>query len=464
MKLRSGMSLAIGASLVLGGCAAATTGAGTAALECAEGVPTSVSRLARQAKESVDRATVFAGTPQAETLYQQAATQAQQAVEAEPENPWGHVFLGAARAGSAQYEGADQAFDRAEQICAAVAAETEEYRERAWEQAFNAGIEAYNAGNTEQAATLWSQANAVFDRRPEAFMNLAIIHTQNSSYEEAIQAYRQGIAAADRQLTYRQLAPEEVEARQKSRAEMAQNLADLLIYTEQFAEAEKLYREQLQNAPNDVQIQSNLALAIARQGREAEAAEIYQRLLANTDLTGTDLFNIGVALFNAKNYPQSAEAFRRVTEMMPNSRDAWYNLANTLYAANEFTRLVPVAERLAQLDPLNENSALILARAYRETQQNQKALRELQRNEELPVRVEDLALRTGEERTTVRGRVVGNRATAGSPVQLRFTFYGDAGELGAETVTVTAPAKDQNANFEVVFPQVASGYKYELVR
>jgi hypothetical protein len=81
--------------------------------------------------------------------------------------------------------------------------------------------------------------------------------------------------------------------------------------------------------------------------------------------------------------------------------------------------------------------------------------------------VKDLTARVAEGRTTVRGTAVGNAASPGSQIRLRFTFYGANGEqLGAETATVPAPAKDATTPFQVVLESATpvSGYKYEVVR
>ena len=44
--------------------------------------------------------------------------------------------------------------------------EIEPAREGAWTDAFNAGVEAYNAGNMEEATTAWERANAIYTRDP----------------------------------------------------------------------------------------------------------------------------------------------------------------------------------------------------------------------------------------------------------------------------------------------------------
>lgn len=461
MRLRSRMILALGAGLlVLGGCATAGAPAGPVTSPTGRVYePGTPPRETRQSQGAI----LFL----AQQNYQQALEQAEAGIAADSTNPI-HYFLAAqAHVGLGEYEAADRLFDRAEEIYPAYEVEIEPEREQAWGIAFNAGVEAYNAGNIEEAARLWRQANLIYDVRPEAYTNLAVIYSQQNDAPRAIEAFQQGLEALDRSPATREFTPEEIQEREELRGTMRRSLAELLIFAERFGEAETLFRQQLEADPDDPELLGNLAVALARQGREAEAQEIYDRLLGLEDLSVTDLFNVGVALFNAQAYDRAAEAFRRVTEVVPNSRDAWYNYANALYAEDRFEELVPVAERLVQLDPLNENSALLLAQAYRQTGQNQKALQELQRNEAVPVRIEELQMQPREGQSRVTGVVIGNRAAAGSPVQLRFTFFDNTGAtLGTETVTVTAPATGERSQFEVVLasPQLASAYRYELVR
>lgn len=462
MRSRSGMFLALGATLlVLGGCSGATAAGGGGPVTSPTGKVYEPGTRPTESKFTAPAKLLIA-----QQQWQGALEQAEQGIAADSANPQ-HYFLAAqALSGLGRYEEANDMFDRAESIYPAYELEIEPARETAWATAFNAGVEAYNAGRVEEAAELWENAGRIYNIRPESYLNLAVIHTQQNEYQRAIDAYRAGLAAIERRPATRELSPEEVTERAESRATMMTNLAELLNYTEQYPEAESLYRQQLEADPNNVALQSSLALALAKQGREAEAQQIYTTLLANQSLAPNDLFSVGVALFNSKDYPRAAEAFRRVTATQPNSRDAWYNYANALYAQNEFQALVPVAERLVQVDPLNENSALILARAYRETRQNQKALEALQANETAPVHVEELTMQPRQGSTRISGSVLGNTAAAGTPVQLRFTFYGANGELGTQTVTVNAPAAESTASFELVFenPEPVLAYRYELVR
>jgi hypothetical protein len=55
--------------------------------------------------------------------------------------------------------------------------------------------------------------------------------------------------------------------------------------------------------------------------------------------------------------------------------------------------------------------------------------------------------------------VTGKQAEPGESVHLRFTFYGDEGELGAENLTVSAPPAGESAAFEVSFGGRATAYR-----
>jgi tetratricopeptide (TPR) repeat protein len=459
MKLRSGMILAIGAGLlVLGGCAGATTAAGPTTSPT--GRVYEPGTRPSQTRNS-QTATLFV----AQGNYEQALAAAQEGIAADSANPVHYYIAGQAYVGLGDFDAADRMFERAEEIYPAYEIEIEPEREQAWGIAFNEGVEAYNAGDMETAAAAWNRANTIYDVRAEAFLNLAIVETQQQDYEAAIEAYQGGLAALDRVPATREFEEAEIQERAESRAMMRTNLGELLMFRERFGEAEALFRAQLEETPNDPALLSQLALSLARQDRQAEAEEIYNRVLAMPGLDADDYFNVGVALFNSQAFERAAEAFARVTELQPNSRDAWYNYANSLYALDRFADLIPAGERLVELDPLSENSALILAQAYRQEGQNQKALEQLQRNAAAPVHLDQLQMQPREGRTRITGVVIGNEADAGTPVQIRFTFYGSAGEIGSETITVSAPATDETAQFEVVLesPEPAVSYSYQPV-
>jgi tetratricopeptide (TPR) repeat protein len=259
------------------------------------------------------------------------------------------------------------------------------------------------------------------------------------------------------------LSQEELDTRETLRVTAEESLTQLLLFRERFAEAEPLLRRHLEANPTSVQARGDLAAALHGLGNDTEAAEIYSGLLSETGLEARDLFNVGIALYRANDFTAAAEAFERLTEIQPDSRDAWFNYANSLFAAESWATLAAVGARLAEVDPLGENSGLIAARAHLELGDEQAAAQGLTRTEAAPIHVEELLLRPSEIETSLQGRVVGNTAEPGASVLLRFTFYGAAGTLGTQTITVTAPPAGVRQRFEVTVPGRATAYRYELV-
>ena len=463
MRSSSRMVLMLATMLSLGGCAAAATGSGAAA--AASGAGRGVAQPERSRETDLSRrAELFLVQLKPDS----ALLLAQQAILADSTNALYHAIAGEAHATRGDVAAAEESFRNALRLAPGSREAVETRRETAWKRLYNQGIATHRANDVDATIATWEKANAIHpDAHHESYLNLAVLYTGKGDYDRAVQAYRSALAVLDKPASGTPTA-EEMKERSEARSRIQQSLGDILLYTEKYADAEKLYRDQLASDSTNVAVRSGLAAAISAQpGREQEAAAMYDGLLSMPNLRVSDYHDIGVALFTAKSYARSAEAFARVTEAHPNSRDAWYNLANALYAAGQWTALLPVAQRLVAADPLHEDSWLILVKAQREAGQRQQALRSAEAVNAMPIKVKDLTVRVAEGRTAVRGTAIGNAAPAGSPVRLRFTFHGENGELlGAPTTAITAPARDVAASFQVVLenPAPVSGYKYEVLR
>lgn len=473
MKRVRGLVFSLGVALLAGGCTAGAAAGGAAAgpvtsptgKEYAPGTPPRQTEFSKQAQINLVKAQA-APEAQAEPLYREALQRAEAGIAADSANPIHYFLAGSAYAGLGEYTEADRAFDRAEEIYPAYEMEIEPVRLEAWGRTFNEGVTRYNEDATEEAVRLWTEANVIYDKRPEAYLNLAAVNTQAANYDAAVEMYRGALAALDREPAIT-LTPEEVAERANTRTEILTNLGQLLLFTERYADAEQVFRQHLEAKPGDVTAQSNLAVVQARLGKREEAMATYERLLSATDLPATDVFDVGVGLFQIEEYDRAAQAFKRVTEVLPQSRDAWYNYLNALYAQKEYEELIPVAERVIALDPLNADTYLILAASHREAKKNQKALEALQAKAALPVTVSGMQVRARDDRSTLQGTVTGGAARAGTPIQMEFSFFGATGEtLGTKTVTVAAPREGETASFEVdlesATPVVA--YSYTVVR
>ncbi len=417
------------------------------------------------------------GTPPTETRRSQTATLylrqnrvdralglALEGIAADSTNPIHYFLAGVSYLRLGQYANADSLFSDAERIYPAYVVSTEPEREAAWVQAFNAGIEAFDGGDWETTIQIWSQATHIYRLRPEAHLNLASLLAADARYDEAIDVYRQGLLGLEGVPVTRVFQEADLADRERARGDMEVGLLALLLSTSRFAEAEPLLRARLERDPTDVELRTALAAALAGQGRQAEAVDMYSELLAEGSLTPTALFNLGVQLFGSGEFTQAAESFRRLTELQPSSRDAWFNYANSLFAAQAWEPLAVAGTRLVELDPLGENAQLVTARAQLEIGDRPAAIASLDRADQAPVHVDGLQMQRAAAATTVFGRVTGNAAEPGTPVALRFTFYGESGEpLGVDTLTVTAPAPEESEGFEVRFSMAAAAYRYEVL-
>lgn len=417
------------------------------------------------------------GTPPTGTRYSQTATLyfregnfaralelATDGIAADPENAVHYLLAGMAQLRLGDYVAADSMFDRAQRIYPAYELDIEPQREAAWGEAFNAGLASYADGDVDATIEHWRNAIAIYDLRPAAHRNLAGLLATEGRYDDAIDVYRAALDGIDRRPATQVLTQEQLSRRDRDRVELENQLGDLLLLTGRYAEAEPVLRRRLEREPESVDVRSDLASALSSLGRESEARDIYSTLLSQGDLAATALFNLGVGLFRVSDYGGAAEAFRRLTELQPESRDAWFNYANALFAMEDWEPLVDVGSRLLELDPLGENALLVAARAKLETGDREGAVRILQRVDAAPVHVDGLRLRRAGPDTTVEGRMTGNLAEPGSPVELLFTFFGDGGvSAGSTRATVRAPEEGASETFVVTFEGRALSYRYELV-
>jgi tetratricopeptide (TPR) repeat protein len=387
-----------------------------------------------------------------------------QGIRADSLNPVHYFLAGVAQSRLGRYQAADTLLARAERIYPAYELEVEPVRHAAWAEAFNLGTDAYTAGDTEQAIALWRGAADMYRLRPEAHRNLAMLLSQEGRLEEAAAVYRDLLEGLEDRPATRLLEPGEIEELRLEADEAEARLSEVLLVTERYVEAEPLLRRQLERTPGSPQARLDLAEALMGQpGKEEPARRLYDELVADPALTEAELLNLGVALFRAEDPGRAARAFARLTEAQPDSRDAWFNYANALLAGQAWETLVRVGDRILEVDPLNESAALIIARAHLETGDERGALERLHRIDAAPVVVEGLMLmRQSGAGTLLQGRVTGKAGEPGSAIRLRFTFYGENGQVQTRTVRLSAPPEGEEEPFEVRVTMRANAYRYEL--
>ena len=392
-------------------------------------------------------------------LYLQAMKSLEAGMAKTPDNAKVWMYAGQVYAGMGDFVGADSAFRRAQQLYPGYAEDISNEREAAWVEAFNQGITLMDQKDTDGAIKKLEQAEMLYPLRPESKMNLGALYASKNDIDKAIAMFEKAIESANGPLKEK-LKPEDA-ANWKRFADLAR---------------------------------SNIAQLIGARGVEE---------------------------FNAEKYDEAFASFTKAAEINPFSRDYLYNRAQALYAKATkledqrtalveaeaalkktkgqeaaakvkadsaaalaallvpiYAQIVEASERTRTLDPQNESLFHLAARSYKLTGDmttdaaakanwQAKALATLTQREALEFEVIDVAVQAGEADVTVRGNVKNIKAAPNTPIKLKFTLIGiDGTPLGSQEVTVSAPAVNQNAAFEVkmVVQGEIAGWKYEVVK
>ena len=99
----------------------------------------------------------------------------------------------------------------------------------------------------------------------------------------------------------------------------------------QLDEAEKLYRQVLQIAPNNPQILNLLGIIAQSKNLHEQAVSYFEQSLLNDSNNFEVYFNLGWSLFELKKYAEAANAYHRVITLKPQTFQA-YNALGKIYA------------------------------------------------------------------------------------------------------------------------------------
>ncbi len=434
-------------------------------------------------------------------LLQKALGFATDGIKARADNPRAYLLAGKIHVQLGNAAAADSMFDKAEQLWPEYTKETDPERMQSWIRAYNAGVMATRASDLTEAMKQFDHAAMIYDKRPDAHLNMAQIYARQNKTDQAISSYRVALAILAKPENRQGLKADE-EARSKEIEEGATfNLAQLLASSGKNEEAVATYQEFLQRSPNNSLVKSNLAVVLSRLGKTEEAAKIYSELLSQ-DLNAEAFFNVGVGLFRSTQHEAASNAFRKALGKNPHMRDAHYNLAQSMYSlASEldskkasasaddakalqtrltalYTEIAQVTEMLHTVDPANRNVIALQSRAYRSladlttdakasSDWKNKTLEVLKANEALVFTVEDVNLAKVADEVQIKGSVINQKGTAGQSVKLRITFLGQGGSsLGTQEVTVALPQVHGAAPFTASLKagQDVLGWKYEVVQ
>jgi tetratricopeptide (TPR) repeat protein len=414
----------------------------------------------------------------------------------EPDNPLHYYLAGQVSVELNDLIGADTLWDRAACLWTPYAEPIEGFRFIAWGNALRRAEELSSSGDTLGAMQAYRNAYAIFDREPHPIFQFAahcvtqaqLVDSdslQQAYLEEAIWGFREAAAA-----TWRSNMVSEEERREFS-GSATTNLAQILAYQDRLMEAAEVYEQYLTGYPDDAQARSSLASLLAMRISELQDSvqqaqdpadqedllaridslgertlKQYTELLAmeGVDLEADEYHDMGIGLYQLEKWQDAALAFRKALEQQPYRPESLELLAHSLYAAERYDTLVTVAEQLADRYPHDIGSLALLANAYRETERPDEALEVFERREALPLGIAELDLQGG----AAIGWVENLKLESGTPIEIEFTFYDDAGNVvGSGRLSIDAPAEGDRVPFRVL-PEApvaeASGFTYRVVQ
>lgn len=98
-----------------------------------------------------------------------------------------------------------------------------------------------------------------------------------------------------------------------------------------FDEAEKLYRQILQTAPDQPQVLNLLGLIAQSKGLHQEAVSYFEKSILKDFNNFETYFNLGWSLFALGKYNEAANAYHKVIKLKPDTKEA-YNSLGEIYA------------------------------------------------------------------------------------------------------------------------------------
>ena len=430
------------------------------------------------------------------SLYQQALDVLAEGFEKQPENPRNYEMAGQAYVGLNDYEGADSVFKKAVEIWSCYSGLIDTLRYNAWVGAFNRGIQYAGSGDEERAVEAYSQAWMIYKKLPQPQLQIGAISAnralaaepgaeraeEQSRAQEAFRSALTSIEQAGERLT--------AEQRQEYSRAAAFNLAQMLAFDERYQDAAKAYDRFLALEPDNVDATTNAAVVLTRASTQnaAKAADMedgpekeailadaaalkerakgyYAKLLGREDLSADEFHNLGIGLLQLQMNADAVQAFSRAVALTPYSERSMAQLAFVLFSEGNYDSLTVVAQKLVDRYPLDKNNLALLANAYRELDNSEKALELLERREALAMEVVDVELKMVEESYELSGNLLNISLEPGATVDLVFDFYSDAGEkVSTAAISLTAAEAGMGSSFTVptTSEQPISGFSYQV--
>ncbi len=389
--------------------------------------------------------------------------------------------------------GADSAFSKTEAMAPACKADIDLYRHNHWVGVYNAGIQAWQSGNTDSAIVAFRRATLIYPADPLAFIYLANLFVGRQEPDSALKKSDAGkyhtdslvyATRMDSAAKYFRLAvPAATDPKYaKDRREAFFNVARVYHSAKRYDEAKAAYREYLGSYPNDVQAMASLAGLYVLANQRDSANALYGRILSHADsASADDLFNAAASVLSAipatpdtqemdanctkaqkkrspaltvrqiaarcqpaatdtmrkfhavadPQYHLVAQTYEAGLTKNPYSRDALYNLAGISYLIGDTSRVLPLAQRLYAVDPLNRTTLAKIAGGWQLLGKKDSVLHYLALADSLPVEVTVGNFSPSEKGAQLEGLFTNIRPKPSPQVVIAFEFLDATGAVVA---------------------------------
>jgi tetratricopeptide (TPR) repeat protein len=380
--------------------------------------------------------------------------------------------------------GADSAFNKAQALEPKCGDDIDRYRRQAWVPVFNAGVQAWQAGNIDSAITAFQRANHVYRAEPMGFIYLANLFVGKEQTDSAAKYFKLAAAAATDPKYAR------------DRRDALFNVARVYHAGKRYDDAAAAYRQYLEAYPNDVQARASLASLYQLAGKRDSAMTLYGQIVDHADSASADeLFGAAQAVLAAipsppdtlamndackaaakkktpaatarqlaaRCHPAAADTtskYRVVADPQyqltvkmyaaglaknPYLRDALYNLAGISYLMGDTSKVLSLALRLYAVDPLNRMTLAKVAGGYQLIGKKDSVLYYLTLADSLPVDVTISRFAATEKGAELQGLLTNTRSKPSPALNLTFEFLDPKGTVVATQVQAV-PALKAGAN------------------
>jgi len=485
MRLRFGIVLASVLAVSTGACASGTGGAGGGAGAASsvaglpQGEPPIQNGQTRNADTQLALAMVASGDA-ALGNYQSALNFAQQAIAQDARNPLPWLQAGKAYIGLHQFEAADSALKRAQELRPVYQPEVEVIRENAWIDLYQEASPLLDENRYEDAVRLFESANLINPRRPELMVVAGQLYLQLGQPEQAITNLQRGLAVINSE-RINEVDSATAEGWREQADEIPTLLAQAFISAQRYEEAVASLRPLVAADPTNVNYARSLASIYSSLGQMDSVTSVFARLegAAGGSLSPGDYYVMGLTYLEMAQWSEAAGVFESVMRVAPRDRDAAEWLTRALddvireqegagaeANAETVTRLISAAEKWIELDPNSYLAHLTLAGRLSRAGDNARAGTLVNAADALPFHTELLDMQRVRSGATVFGDLRNQTMDPGQAVTLRFTFYGENNvTLGQQDVRVTMPPKEAVEPFQVDYQsqRPVVGYTYQIV-